>query len=125
RAGPDDLVLDSTAGSGTTAHAVLNLNKKNDGHRHFILVQQRHDSKEDETKKVNICEEITAERVRRVMQGYTRTKRNGEGERKEKVEGLGGSFTYVRLGAPLLGEHKTWGEKPPAFGDLAQYVYFT
>ena len=122
---PDDVVLDSFAGSGTTAHAVIRHNAEDNGHRRFILVQQPHDSKDDEKNKLNICDDITAERVRRVMRGYTRTKRNGEGEKKEKAEGLGGSFTYARLGAALLGEHKTWGESPPAFGDLAQYIYFT
>lgn len=120
-----DIILDSFAGSGTTAHSVLRLNAEDGGNRRFILVQQQHDSKDDEKNQLNICDSITAERVRLVMRGYTRTKRNGESERKEKVDGLGGSFTYARLGPPLLGEHKTWGEKPPAYGDLAQYIFFT
>jgi len=117
-----DIVLDPTAGSGTTAHAVIDLSHNGDGVRRFVLIQQRAESLDS---KSNICDEVTAERVRRLIRGHTRPKRNGDAKQSEKVEGLGGSFSYARLGPPLLGEHKTWGEKPPAFGDLAQYIYFT
>ena len=55
----DGIVLDSFAGSGTTAHAVLNLNKLDGGNRKFILVEME-----------NYAESITAERVRRVIKGY-------------------------------------------------------
>ena len=70
-AGPHDTVLDCTAGSGTTAHAVLELNKEDGGNRKFVLVQQPYDAKENEKEKFNICEQITAERVRRVIKGYS------------------------------------------------------
>ena len=57
--GPDDIVLDSFAGSGTTAHAVLSLNKDDDGDRHFILIEM-----------MDYAESITAERIKREMTGY-------------------------------------------------------
>ena len=87
-ANPGDLILDSFAGSGTTGHAVLNLNKADGGNRKFILVEM-------ESK---IARDITAERVKRVAQGYT----NAKGE---KVEGLGGGFRFCELGEPLFDEH--------------------
>ena len=77
------LVLDSFAGSGTTAHAVLNMNKADGGHRKFILVERE-----------NYADFITAERVKRVIQGY--------GEGKNAVEGTGGDFSFYDLGEPLL-----------------------
>ena len=55
----DDLILDSFGGSGTTAHAVLTLNDKDGGDRHFISVEM-----------LDYAETLTAERVRRVMTGY-------------------------------------------------------
>ena len=58
-AGADSLILDSFAGSGTTAHAVLKANAKDNGTRRFILV-------EGET----YADTLTAERVRRAIQGY-------------------------------------------------------
>lgn len=56
----NSVVLDSFAGSGTTAHAVLNLNKEDGGNRRFILVEV-----------MEYAEEITAERAKRVIDGYT------------------------------------------------------
>lgn len=58
-AGPEAIVLDSFAGSGTTAHAVLKANRTDGGARRFILVEC-----EDYAQK------LTAERVKRVIQGY-------------------------------------------------------
>ena len=77
------VVLDSFSGSGTTAHAVLNMNKADGGNRKFILVEM-----------MDYADSITAERVKRVIQGY--------GEGKKAVEGTGGSFSYYELGEPLL-----------------------
>jgi adenine-specific DNA-methyltransferase len=83
-AGSDNaLVLDSFAGSGTTAHAVLNMNKADGGHRKFILVEM-----------MDYADSITAERVKRVIQGY--------GAGKTGVEGTGGNFSFYDLGEPLL-----------------------
>ena len=78
-----DIILDSFAGSGTTAHAVLNMNKADGGHRQFILVEM-----------MDYAESITAERVKRVIDGY--------GEGKNAVEGTGGDFTFYDLGPALL-----------------------
>ena len=79
----DCLILDSFAGSGTTAHAVLNMNKADGGHRKFILVEM-----------MDYADSITAERVKRVIHGY--------GEGKNAVEGTGGNFSFYDLGEPLL-----------------------
>jgi adenine-specific DNA-methyltransferase len=57
--GEDALILDSFAGSGTTAHAVLALNRKDGGNRRFILVECE-----------DYADTLTAERVRRVINGY-------------------------------------------------------
>ncbi len=85
------IILDFFAGSGTTLHATLNLNKEDDGNRQCILVQQ---SEGDN----NICENVTYERNRRVMCGYT----NAKGE---NVEGLGGSLKYYKTG--FVGKHQS------------------
>jgi Adenine specific DNA methylase Mod len=61
----DGIVLDSFAGSGTTAHAVLNLNKLDGGNRKFILVEME-----------NYAESITARRVRRVIKGISLMSKN-------------------------------------------------
>ena len=79
----DDIILDSFAGSGTTAHAVLNMNKADGGHRKFILVEM-----------MDYADSITAERVKRVIRSY--------GEGKNAVEGTGGNFSFYDLGEPLL-----------------------
>ncbi len=106
---PGDLILDSFAGSGTTGHAVLKLNQTTSDKepRRFILV-------EIEPK---IASEVTAERVRRVAQGYT----NAKGE---QVEGLGGGFRFCELGEPLFDEGGKIRETV-RFADLARHVYFT
>ena len=80
---PDSTILDSFAGSGTTAHAVLNMNKADGGHRKFILVEM-----------MDYADSITAERVRRVISGY--------GSGKNAVEGTGGDFSFYELGEPLM-----------------------
>jgi hypothetical protein len=104
---PTDLILDSFAGSGTTGHAVLNLNKQDGGNRRFILVEI----------EPHIARNVTAERVRRVAEGYT----NAKGER---VEGLGSGFRYCKLGEPLFDERGKIRDTV-SFADLARHVYFT
>ena len=79
----DAIVLDSFAGSGTTAHAVLNMNKEDGGNRRFILVEM-----------MDYAETVTAERVKRVISGY------GQGDKV--VAGTGGGFGYYELGEPLM-----------------------
>ena len=81
--GDGDIVLDSFAGSGTTAHTVLNANKADGKKRRFILVEM-----------MDYADSITAERVKRVIKGY--------GEGKNAVEGTGGNFSFYDLGEPLL-----------------------
>lgn len=65
-------ILDFFAGSGTTLHATMKLNADDGGHRQCILITNNEN---------NICEEVTYERNRRVIQGYTTPK-------GEKIEGL-------------------------------------
>ncbi len=81
------IVLDFFAGSGTTAHAVAKLNAEDGGTRRFILVSSTEAT--DETPDKNLCRDVCATRVRRVLGGYT----NAKGE---TVEGLGGGFAYLR-----------------------------
>jgi site-specific DNA-methyltransferase (adenine-specific)/adenine-specific DNA-methyltransferase len=104
---PNSIVLDSFAGSGSTAHAVLRQNREDTGSRKFILVEVEE----------KVARGITAERVRRVAQGYT----NAKGK---TVEGLGGSFRFCELGEPLFDEGGKIRETV-RFADLARHVYFT
>lgn len=84
---PGDIVLDFFAGSGTTAQAVLNLNHEDGGHRQFILVSSTEATADAPDK--NLCRDVCAERVRRVIEGYTNKK-------GEAVAGLGSGFAYLR-----------------------------
>ena len=100
----DAIILDSFAGSGTTAHAVLNMNKQDGGHRKFILVEMG-----------DYAENITAERVRRVINGY--------GEGNKAVEGTGGGFSFYELGDALLINGML---NPNAVEEkIRAYVYYT
>ncbi len=110
-----DLVLDCTAGSGTTGHAVLASNKDGEGTRRFVLIQQRYDTKLDEDDSINIAQSVTADRVRRVITGGS-----------NPSEATGGTFTYVRLGKPLFDQFRSFEEGgEPSFPDLAKYVFYT
>lgn len=84
---PGDIVLDFFAGSGTTAQAVLNLNREDGGNRQFILVSSTEATADAPYK--NLCRDVCAERVRRVIEGYTNKK-------GEAVAGLGSGFAYLR-----------------------------
>ena len=104
----DSIILDSFAGSGTTAHALLKQNAEDGGNRKFILVEM------EET----IAADITAERVRRVADGYTDSK-------DKKVEGLGGGFQFCRLSKePLFNEGGDIREDV-TFSELADFVWFS
>ena len=85
------IILDSFAGSGTTAHAVLNLNKQDGGNRKFILVEME-----------DYAETITAERVRRVINGYGRRDARPCVSTDGTCVSTGGSFTYYELGEPMM-----------------------
>ncbi len=174
----NSLVLDSFAGSGTAAHAVLKANNKDGGRRTFILVEGE-----------DYADRITAERVRRVIGGYayvgtrreellrekvtwsklqksaalleqvdTIRQREGfaerpdlaqmpadkrrfdkvnvkindgvlqvEGEKKisERVDGLGGEFTFCTLGAPIDAEKILAGKQLPDYASLAAWLFYT
>jgi adenine-specific DNA-methyltransferase len=177
-AAQDAVILDSFAGSGTTAHAVLKANAKDTGARKFILVEGE-----------DYADRLTAERVRRAIRGYawvgtqreplleekltfTQFKkadqwlakidaikaREGfadgdlaeqgtskrkrfdkiavkiddgvlrvEGEKRisERVEGLGGEFTYCTLGDPIELEKLLSGEDLPSFEALGAWLFHT
>jgi adenine-specific DNA-methyltransferase len=78
-ANKDSIVLDSFAGTGTTAHAVLEANKRDGGNRRFILVEME-----------NYADRLTAERVRRMINGYNYTG-------TQTTELLREKLTYGRL----------------------------
>ena len=160
----DSIILDSFAGSGTTAHAVLALNKADGGNRRFVLIECE-----------DYVDSITAERVRRVIKGYRHTgvqrtellneklswatlrqadglvaevevlegREGGRfdkirkevkndklivtGERRitERTEGLGGAFSYFKLGKALRKESMLHPDKLPSYEKLAAYIFFT
>jgi len=92
------IILDSYAGSGTLAHAVLDLNKADEGNRKFILVEL-----ED-----NVAKDVTAERVKRAIKKY------------EYKAG----FEFCELAKPLFNE-KGVIEESCTYKQLATYIYFT
>ncbi|MEM0544040.1 site-specific DNA-methyltransferase [Flavobacterium sp. j3] len=95
------IVLDCFAGSGSTAHAVLNLNKLDSGKRKFITIEM-----------MDYAETTTAQRIKNVIKGYGTT------------EGTGGSFDFYELGQPMfLGD----GNLNELVGveKIRQYVYYT
>jgi adenine-specific DNA-methyltransferase len=158
------IILDSFAGSGTTAHAVLSANAKDGGNRKFILVECE-----------DYADTLTAERIRRVINGYAfsgtqreelhrenitftslkkaaklldhvESIKNLDGHRfdhikaevkdgalivtgektiAERVEGLGGSFTFCTLGDAIDMDQMLTGESLPAFAQLGTLLFHT
>jgi site-specific DNA-methyltransferase (adenine-specific)/adenine-specific DNA-methyltransferase len=100
---PNSIVLDSFAGSGTTGHAVLKQNAKDDGKRKFILVEM------DEA----ICKKITFQRLKRSIEGCTKEK---------NITGLGGGFQYCRIGETLF-DSSGQIAGTVSFIDLARFVF--
>lgn len=100
---PGEIILDSFAGSGTTAHAVLNMNKVDGGNRKFICIEM-----------MDYADTITAERVKRVINGY--------GEGKKAVDGTGGNFSYYELGEPLLVDDKL--NNAVSTEKIREYIYY-
>jgi adenine-specific DNA-methyltransferase len=92
-----DIVLDSFAGSGTTAQAVLELNKEDGGNRKFILVEME-----------DYADKITAERARRVIKN-----------------GLNGSFSYFELGDSIDEVGILSGKNLPSYVQMARYLFYT
>ena len=159
---PQSIILDSFAGSGTTAHAVLAANKRDGGNRRFIAVEME-----------DYADTLTAERVRRVINGYefkgtqktellrerlsyksltkasdlvhkvegtenlhkhrfdNITKKIDDGELivtgekivTERTEGLGGTFTYCTLGAPVELDKILNGDALPSFAGLGAALF--
>ncbi|MCK0104384.1 site-specific DNA-methyltransferase [Pseudohalocynthiibacter sp. F2068] len=158
----NSIVLDSFSGSGTTAQAVLAANAEDEGNRRFVLVEME-----------DYADKVTAERVRRVINGYdyTGTQKSellreplnwkklekasdlvakvdgierlegadfdkiskqikdgelivtGETKIEERVEGLGGSFTYCTLGDPVEMDKILTGESLPAYDQLGALLF--
>lgn len=100
---PGEIILDSFAGSGTTAHAVLNMNKADGGNRKFICIEM-----------MDYADTITAERVKRVINGY--------GEGKKAVDGTDGNFSYYELGEPLLVDDKL--NNAVSTEKIREYIYY-
>ncbi|KAF1035763.1 MAG: hypothetical protein GAK33_04629 [Burkholderia lata] len=90
----DALVLDPFAGSGTTAQAVLQANKIDHGTRRFVLLSSREST--DENPDKNLCRDVCAVRVRKVIEGYDKTVSKTTGPMTIHVEGVGGGFRYMR-----------------------------
>lgn len=103
----ESLILDSFAGSGTTGHAVLKQNAEDGGKRRFILVEM------DE----GIARNVTRERVKRVIEGYTNAK-------SQPVPGLGGGFQFCRLSAEPLFDADGQIRRDVSFAQLAEFVWF-
>lgn len=97
------IILDSFAGSGTTANAVLNLNRQDNGNRNFILVELS-----------DYAETITAERVRRVINGV----------QIADIQGTGGAFDYYELGESLFREDGTLNENVGE-DKIREYIFFS
>jgi len=99
----NSIILDSFAGSGTSAHAVLNLNKEDDGARKFILIEME-----------DYADNITAERVKRVINGYA------------DKEGTGGSFNYFELGKPMfVGENRESLNEEVDLTKIREYIWYS
>ena len=100
----DSIILDSFAGSGTTAHAVLNMNKADTGNRKFILIEM-----------MDYADSITAKRTKCIITGF--------GEGKKAVPGTGGSFSYYELGEPLMiGDNLN---EAVGADKIREYIWFT
>jgi adenine-specific DNA-methyltransferase len=99
----NDIILDSFSGSGTTAHAVLNLNSQDGGHRKFILVEME-----------DYAETITAERVKRVIRGYG------------NAEGNISSFDFYELGEPLFeGDNGEYLNEKVDTEKIREYIWYS
>lgn len=95
------IILDSFAGSGTTAQAVLNLNNQDGGNRKFILIEME-----------NYAENITSEKVKRVINGYS------------DIPGTGGGFDFFELEQSLFDDEGNINEVIDV-SKIRGYVYYT
>ncbi|CAM4328372.1 site-specific DNA-methyltransferase [Gillisia limnaea] len=102
------IILDSFAGSGTTAHSVIKLNEKDGGNRKFILVEME-----------DYAENITSERVKKVIKGY------GESKKVNKfVDGITTSFDFYELGSPIFKEDENLNEDVGE-DKIRNYIYYS
>jgi len=97
----DDIVLDSFAGSGTTGHAILDLNKEDEGRRNFILIEME-----------EYAQTITAARIEKVIEGY------GD------IDGIDDSFNFYKLGESIFSENDQLNESI-GINKLRNYIYYT
>ncbi len=107
----DDIILDSFAGSGTTAQAVLELNKEDGGNRKYILVQLPEaiaEGKPAYEAGYRFVHEITRDRVKKVI-----------ARDKLKV-----GFTYYTLGPSINAHDILKGKNLPAWEVFAKYVHY-
>ncbi len=103
---PNDIILDSFAGSGTTMQAVMDLNIENKNIKRKCILIQMTEATASEPKK-NICKDITRERVKRAIEKY----------------GYDSGFQYYRVGIPIDAETLLSG-KLPEYKQFAEYVYY-
>lgn len=96
-----EIILDSFAGSGSTAHAVLGLNFEDKGNRIFITIELE-----------DYAEDLTAKRIKNVISGYKNT------------VGTGGDFEFLELGDPLFSEDDYINEEQ-SMEDIRKYVYYS
>lgn len=101
----DDIILDSFAGSGTTMHAVMQLNNSDNGNRSCVLVQMTEASESEPDK--NICRDVTRERVKLAIEKH----------------GFNSGFKYLRVGSPIDPETMLDGDLP-TYQQFAEYVYY-
>jgi adenine-specific DNA-methyltransferase len=101
----DDIILDAFAGSGTTLHAVMDLNNKDGGNRSCILIQAA-EANTVELQK-NICKNITRERNKRAIEKYN----------------YNSGFTYLKVGIAIDAETMLSGQLPE-YRQFAEYIYY-
>ncbi|MCK9413822.1 MAG: site-specific DNA-methyltransferase [Prolixibacteraceae bacterium] len=97
----DSIILDSFAGSGSTAHAVINLNNQDGGNRKFILAEME-----------SYAEDLTAERIKRIMNGSS------------KAIDDGSNFDFYELGQPIFSDEGVLNELV-GIQKIRQYVFYT
>ncbi len=107
---PGDIVLDSFAGTGTTAHALLEMNAKDEGGRQFIMVEMG-----------DYANSITAERVKRVICGYSY--KEAKGSKPVDVDGTGGNFSYYELGERMMTEDGNLNEAA-GLARIREYIWY-
>lgn len=101
----DSIILDSFAGSGTTGHAVMDLNKEDNGNRKFVMIQMTEATKAEPKK--NICKDITKERIKKAIIKY-----------KYQT-----GFEYMKVGTSIDADSMLDG-KLPTYKQFAKYIYY-